>query len=269
MNFAAVERQEWRKGAVAMNYASHFALAAEQCVPAMVDKVGRPCRALDLCCGHAIIARGLLDRGCEVTAADFSPAMLDLARELVPEARLVEADAMDLPFSEAEFDAVTIGFGIPHVPDPVRVFRECARVLRPGGVLVYSVWHGPERESVLNAVFEAIARFGDPGVSLPPGPGANDYAQPGIAGPALDAAGFLPPDFATVSSVWSLDQPDAPVRLFQQGTARGGYVLRQQSNRALNAIRASVANWVIGACADKGPPWHIPIPAAVVSARRR
>ncbi|MCV2863643.1 methyltransferase domain-containing protein [Albidovulum sediminicola] len=267
MDFAGVERQEWRKGAVAAHYASHFARAAEQCVPAFVERVGGPCRALDLCCGHAIVARGLLDRGCQVTAADFSPAMLDLARERVPEANLVEADAMELPFADEEFDAITIGFGIPHVPDPVRVLRECARVLRPDGVLVYSVWHGPERESVLTAVFEAIMQFGDPGIALPPGPGAHDYAQPEIAVPSLAAAGFAAPEFQTVPSIWTLDEPDAPARLFEQGTARGGYLLRQQSDRARRAIRAAVARWVAGHCGE-GPPWRVPIPAALVSARR-
>lgn len=267
MDFADVERQEWADDAVALNYAERFARAAEHCVPAFVVRVAGARRVLDLCCGHGIIARGLLEAGAEVTAADFSPAMLALARKTAPGATIVEADAMNLPFADGAFDAVTIGFGIPHVPDPSRVFRECARVLRPGGVLAYSVWHGAEAETALVAVFNAIARHGDPDVSLPPGPGANDYAQPEIATPALMAAGFGAPSYATVPCAWACDRPDDPARFFEEGTARGGYLLRRQSPAARAAIRAAVADWVRAQCAP-GPPWRVPIPAAIVSARK-
>lgn len=267
MDFADVERQEWASSEVAASYATRFATAAEQCVPAFVEAVGPARRVLDLCCGHGIVAAGLVGAGAEVTAVDFSQAMLALAKERVPGATFIEADAMDLPFPAGTFDAVTIGLGIPHVPDPPQVFRECARVLKPDGVLVYSVWHGSEKETALIAVFNAIAKHGDPEVSLPPGPGANDYAQPVIAKPALRNAGFGSTSFATVPSEWTVREPDAPVRLFQEGTARGGYLLRRQSAEAISAIRADVADWVRKHCGD-GPPWRVPIPAAIVTARK-
>ena len=169
MDFASLERKEWSDGAVAQSYATGFAQASAMCVPTFVAGCGEAKAALDLCCGHGIIACGLVDAGMTVTAADFSPAMLDLARQRVPEARIVEADAMALPFEDQSYDAVTIGFGMPHVPDPPRVLRECWRVLRPGGRLIYSAWQDVGGKSALVAFFQAVGTHGDPRVKLPPG----------------------------------------------------------------------------------------------------
>jgi len=54
----------------------------------------------------------------------------------------VQADAQSLPFRDAAFDVVVSAFGgIPFVADSAGAMRECARVLRPGGRLVFSVTH--------------------------------------------------------------------------------------------------------------------------------
>jgi SAM-dependent methyltransferase len=267
MDFASVERNEWTNSAVAANYAEGFARAAEMCVPAFVDRCGGAAEVLDLCCGHGIIARALVDAGMKATAADFSPAMLELAAARVPEARIIEADAMALLFDDETFDAITIGFGIPHVPDPPQVLRECWRVLRPGGRLVYSAWRGPEAKTAMVGVFQAIAAYGDPTVQLPPGPGASDYVQPTIAGPALEAAGFEDVVYDTVPSKWVSDDPAAPYDYFLNGTARGGFLLRQQGPEFARSIRAAIVAWVEKNCPG-GPPWQIPIPAGLVTATK-
>src|SRR5690606_17476207 len=50
--------------------------------------------------------------------------------------RLVRGDAHALPFTSASFDVVAMQHVVEHLRDPLRAFAECARVLRPGGVLV-------------------------------------------------------------------------------------------------------------------------------------
>lgn len=267
MNFADVEKAEWASAETAQSYADAFAPAADMCVPGLVAACGDGRDVLDLCCGHGNVTRGLTGAGKRATGLDFSPAMLALARTRAPAARFVEGDAMNLPFEDGSFDAVTIGFGMPHVPDPTRVLGECGRVLRPGGRLAYTVWHGAERESALVAVFGAIAAHGDKEVSLPPGPGANDYAQPDIAFPALEAAGFGGFNLDTVNSHWVVDDAAAPYDYFAQGTARGGNLLRRQPPERQAAIRATVVEWVETHC-GAGPPWQVPIPAALVTARK-
>ena len=92
-------------------------------------------RVLDACCGTGDLALAAREAGGEVVGLDFSPAMLERARAKAPELEWVEGDVTALPFGDAEFDAVTVGFGIRNVPDLEAGLREMARVLRPGGRL--------------------------------------------------------------------------------------------------------------------------------------
>lgn len=267
LTFAAVEKREWSNREVARAYAQQFAIAADMVVPQLVSDVlaGPHTHALDLCCGHGNVTVGLLKAGAKVTGLDFSAAMLEMARKAAPAAEFIEGDAMNLPFEEGSFDAVTVGFGIPHVPDPIRVFAEVRRILRPGGRLAFSVWCGPEVDTALGYVFGAIATHGHPEVSLPPGPGANDYANPDLAFPALKNAGFNDCRTTTVASMWEVDDPGAPYDFFRDGTARGGAMLRPQPRENATAIREAVVEKVQGNHGN-GPVWKVPIPAVVTTA---
>ncbi len=265
--FAALEKREWADAGVAQSYARAFAQAADMVVPHLVEAVeARPgVKALDLCCGHGNVTSGLVKVGAKVTGLDFSPVMLDMARAAVPEAQFVEGDAMALDFDDASFDAVTIGFGMPHVPEPPRVIAEARRVLRPGGRLAFSVWCGPEVDTALGYVFGAIGQHGAPDIALPPGPGANDYADPALAFPVLEVAGFTDCRQSTVASMWKVDDPGAPYDFFRDGTARGGALLRPQPTKNATAIRAAVVTQVLEKH-GQGPNWNVPIPAVVTAA---
>lgn len=266
-DFAALERRGWAEAATAVSYARDFARAAEMAVPVLVSAcvVSPGMAALDLCCGHGIVARALAAAGADVIGVDFSPAMLEIARSAVPGVRFVEGDAMALPFEDARFDAVTIGFGIPHVPDPPAAMAEVRRVLKPGGRFAYSVWQEAEH-SAMTYVFAAIGEHGAPGIALPPGPGASDYADPERAFPAMAAAGFGDLRRAGVNSRWRIEDPAAPFDFFRDGTVRGGALLRPQPEANKAAIRAAVARRVI---ANHGAdrPWEVPLPSVVISGR--
>jgi SAM-dependent methyltransferase len=102
---------------------------------------------LEVGCGAAQGARWLVGAGARVTAFDVSYGQLQQSRRLdastgVRVERLVQADAQFLPFRSESFDVVASAFGaIPFVADSARTMREVARVLRPGGRLVFSVTH--------------------------------------------------------------------------------------------------------------------------------
>lgn len=111
----------------------------------------------------------------------------------------------------------------------------------------------------------AVLQFGHPDIALPPGPGANDYADPALAFPVLLAAGFGECCCATVAAMWRVDDPGAPYDFFREGTARDGALLRPQPDENAAAIPAAVVAQVL----DKhgaGPVWNVPIPAVVTAA---
>jgi len=95
-------------------------------------------RILDLGCGDGKSLVSMLDSGWHVTATDFSPAAVSLARDAAGRrgsAVFVVGDALLLPFRDMTFDVVTAIHVLGHCcPDELRtVSREIDRVLRPGG----------------------------------------------------------------------------------------------------------------------------------------
>jgi demethylmenaquinone methyltransferase/2-methoxy-6-polyprenyl-1,4-benzoquinol methylase len=104
----------------------------------------QPGLVLDLATGSGDVALALQNRGLRVIGADFCPPMLELAaRKGVRE--LVAADALQLPFPDATFDAVTIAFGFRNLVDRDLGLREMLRVVKPGGSLHILEFSHPHR----------------------------------------------------------------------------------------------------------------------------
>jgi len=97
-----------------------------------------PRDVLDLATGSGDLALAMQRRlaAATITAADFSPEMLEIARRKGV-ANTVVADALQLPFADASFDVVTVAFGLRNMADWNRALTEMSRVLRdPGHLLV-------------------------------------------------------------------------------------------------------------------------------------
>jgi demethylmenaquinone methyltransferase/2-methoxy-6-polyprenyl-1,4-benzoquinol methylase len=92
-------------------------------------------RVLDACCGTGDLALAGREAGGRVVGVDFSEEMLARARRKAADIDWVHADATSLPFEDASFEAVTVGFGIRNLADLEGGLRELARVLVPGGRL--------------------------------------------------------------------------------------------------------------------------------------
>ncbi len=99
-------------------------------------KALRPKRLLDVASGTGELALAIQDAmpDCEVTATDFCAEMLEHADSRGVRKTLV-ADALDLPFSEAAFDVVTVAFGLRNMADYEKALVEMCRVLKPDGRL--------------------------------------------------------------------------------------------------------------------------------------
>lgn len=102
-------------------------------------------RALDVCCGTGDIALALARAGAEVTGLDFTEGMLEVARERgaglgraksIHPPQFLRGDALQLPFPDASFDVVTVGYGLRNLARWEAGLAEMWRVTRPGGRLL-------------------------------------------------------------------------------------------------------------------------------------
>jgi demethylmenaquinone methyltransferase/2-methoxy-6-polyprenyl-1,4-benzoquinol methylase len=172
-----------------------------------VDRVnvGPGSDALDVCCGTGDLALALRRRigpDGRVVGCDFSEPMLDLARQKSGEEGLaVEfgwADALDLPYGDKSFDAVTVGFGARNLADLEKGLAEMARVLRPGGRLAILEITRPQREPLstfyslwfdrMVPVLGAVAGDQDAYSYLPES--VRSFPEPEALAAMIDGAGF-------------------------------------------------------------------------------
>ncbi|KAK7856364.1 2-phytyl-1 [Quercus suber] len=84
--------------------------------------------ALDLCCGSGDLAFLLSEK----VGSNGKVIGLDFSKEQLSIASWVEGDALELPFSDGYFDAITMGYGLRNVVDKERAMQEMFRVLKPG-----------------------------------------------------------------------------------------------------------------------------------------
>src|SRR3954451_1100125 len=161
--------------------------------------------ALDVCCGTGDLALELRRRigpDGRVVGCDFSEPMLELARRKSGDEGLpVEfgwADALELPYGDRSFDAVTIGFGARNLADLERGLSEMGRVLRPGGRLVILEITRPQREPLasfyslwFDRLVPVIGTFaGDSEAYSYLPDSVRTFPEPESLAAMIDAAGF-------------------------------------------------------------------------------
>ena len=97
-------------------------------------------RVLDVASGSGDLARAFAARGAQVWMSDINEPMLARGRDRLLDAGhmipAVRCDAERLPFGNASFDCVSVGFGLRNMTRKDAALAEMARVLRPGGRLL-------------------------------------------------------------------------------------------------------------------------------------
>lgn len=105
-----------------------------------------PKSVLETAAGSGVVPRELAQRlgpDARYVVTDLNQPMLDhAASKQGADDRLEwqQADALELPFDDDEFDAVLCQFGVMFYPDRVRGYGEARRVLKPGGRYIFNIW---------------------------------------------------------------------------------------------------------------------------------
>ena len=213
---------------------------------------------LEVAAGTGVVTRALaaaLPQSIAIVATDLNQAMLDQAAKH-PIARPVtwrQADAMQLPFGDATFDAVVCQFGAMFFPDRAKAFAEVHRVLRPGGVYLFNVWDRIEDNEFADEVTRALAAMfpQNPPRFLARTP--HGYHDRATIERDLRAGGFtLPAEIAVVAARSRADTPRIPAMAYCQGTPLRGEIealdkarLNEATDRAAQAIAKRFGNGMV------------------------
>ncbi|WP_289232184.1 demethylmenaquinone methyltransferase [Barrientosiimonas endolithica] len=165
-------------------------------------------RVLDIAAGTGTSSVPFRDRGARVVPADFSLGMLRQGKKQQPALAFTAADAMQLPFADDSFDAVTMSFGLRNVVDPEGALREFLRVTRPGGTVVICEFSTPTNPA-FRKVYSEYLMAALPRIARRVGSNAESYVylaesisswpdQAGLAD-VLRAAGWTTPQWRDLS----------------------------------------------------------------------
>ena len=189
--------------------AAEWAATEEHQLPtyeATIERIGLGggTRVLEVGCGSGVFLRAAADGGAHVTGLDASPALLELARERVPEADLLAGDLQFLPYADDSFDVVAGFNSFFFASDIVAALREAGRVAVPGGTVVIQVWgrHGTCDLDVIKPIVRPFFPGYDPGAPPPP-----DLGEPGALEAIATAAGLTPAEAFDV--VWAYTYENA------------------------------------------------------------
>lgn len=120
--------------------------------------------ALEIAAGTGRITHHLRDRvppSGKLVASDISEDMLTIAKNKLKDADIdwQIIDAQQLPFKDNSIDLIVCCFGYMFVPDKPKAFAEAHRVLKPGGMLLFTTWDKLENNAISYAYRSAAKKY--------------------------------------------------------------------------------------------------------------
>jgi len=195
-------------------------------------------RLLDVATGPGHLPARAAERGAVPVGVDVADAMVTRARELYPTLEFHRGDAEALPFADAEFDAVTANFLLPHLARPERAMAELVRVLAPGGQLALATWDVPSRARLFGFFLEAFSEVGAaPPPDLPTGPDVFRFADDAAFTELLTTAGLRGVGVSPIGFDYKTATFDEYWQALQEGTVRMSSLLHGQSRETRERIR--------------------------------
>ncbi|HEY4201299.1 MAG TPA: class I SAM-dependent methyltransferase [Devosiaceae bacterium] len=223
-----------------------------------------PGAVLEIAAGSGVVARALaplLPPGARYVVTDLNQPMLDYAAARQPadgrqpaawreptDGRIEwrQADAVALPFADAEFDLGICQFGAMFFPDRTAAYGEARRVLKPNGQFLFSVWDRIEENVFADEVTRALAAIfpDDPPRFLARTP--HGYHDTVLIRRELREAGFSRVEITTRAEESRAASPHLPAFAYCEGT-----VLRTEIEARAPGRLAAVIESVAAAIADR------------------
>ena len=124
-------------------------------------QLNKKSEVIDLASGTGDLAFAMQQVAGKVIGTDFCEDMLVVARRKAKERNIdiefKQADAMDLPFRDNQFDAATISFGIRNVDNVSKCLSEMARVVSPGGKVIVLEFGQPK--GVISLFYKFYSKY--------------------------------------------------------------------------------------------------------------
>jgi SAM-dependent methyltransferase len=265
--FDAFEAAGWEEKAAA--YERLFGDIAGRVVEPLLEAaaVGAGTRVLDVATGPGWVAARAAERGASVVGVDVAEAMIARARSARPDLDFRLADAHDLPFADASFDALVSNFAIMHLSRPERAMAEFARVLRPGGRLALTAWAPPSEHRLVGVFLDALAQArAAPPAGLPRGPDFFRFADDEELAAALRQQHLASPVVTAITFVHRFGSGDELWDGMLAATVRMSALITPQPDDVRRRIRAAFDRLAAGY--RRGDVLELPVAVRLATARK-
>jgi len=263
-SFKEFEQKAWEKKAKLYedNWGGVTRLPIERILEIAKSAPGQ--KLLDIGCGPGHLCYAADKSGAEVTGCDLSTQMIAIARANYPKITFKPEDAEKLSFLDSSFDIVTLNYLLLHVPDQKKVLLEALRVLKPNGLLIFTLWKEPSESKALKLIFDSIKKYADTSV-IPPADDIFQFAQRERAERFLAASGLNNFAVETVETAWSASSAESFFNAVLSGTRMGGTIELQKEE-----TREKIKTYIIQALKEfkTSSGYLIPMPSVITSARK-
>jgi SAM-dependent methyltransferase len=185
----------------------------------------QPGRILETAAGTGVVTAALAQTlpAAKIVATDLNQPMLDVAMTRVRSSNVSfrQADALDLPFGDGEFDLVVCQFGVMFFPDKVKGASEARRVLRSGGHFLFAVWDRIDRNGLSDIANRTLHDIypDNPPKFMERGP--FSYGEPDQIERDLRDGGFTSIDIETVELTSRCPSAEQAARGYIYGSPMG------------------------------------------------
>ena len=243
--FKSFEQSGWEQ--VAYHYHQLWGAMTQQAVPQLLAcaKIEQGDEVMDLATGAGYAASQVRKLGATATGVDFSAKQIVLAKQEYPSLKFVVGDMEELSFQAESFNAVVMNLGLLHTMYPDKVGSEVYKVLKEKGRFAFTVWSEPELAIGMKILNDAIDKFGDIEVGLPPAMPYFNYSDPQEVLKLFANTGFDLSGFKHVPLTWRFEGSAAADMLFQcfnKGAVRSTALPNRQTHQAKIKIREYMAS---------------------------